>query len=153
MFRDDEEARANYLASLERTAARVELVELRIREVEAENRRLAADNQELRKKLGIEPPTTDTYVDAKVHDYAAALVRATDPGRTDGIVSGAPAGDAQRLIDRATQLARDNRRPYVVPADVARAARELLPPRLVLRDPDGDPADLVRAILGVVAVP
>ncbi len=153
MFRDDEEARATYLASLERTAKRVEVLEQRIRELEAENRRVAADNQELRKKLGIEPPSGDTYIDAKVHDYAAAIVRATDPGRTEGIVTGAPASDADRLIDRATQLARDARRPYVVPTDVARAARELLPPRLVLRDPDADPADLVRAILGVVAVP
>ena len=115
MFRDDDEARATYVASLERTAKRVEVLEQRIREVEAENRKLDADNQELRKKLGIEPPATETYVDAKVHDYAAALVRATDPSRTEGIVTGAPAGDAHRLIERATQVARDSRRPYVVP--------------------------------------
>jgi hypothetical protein len=43
--------------------------------------------------------------------------------------------------------------PYVVPSDVHRAARELLPPRLVLRDPDADPADLIRAILNIVEVP
>ncbi len=157
MFRDDEEARASYVASLERTARRVELLEQRMREVEAENRQLAADNEELRKRLGVEPPVdpaaADIYIDAKVRDYAAALVRATDPGRTDGILTGAPSSDAQRLIDRSTQLARDNRRPYVVPGDVQRAARELLPPRIVLRDPDADPADLVRAILGVVGVP
>jgi len=88
VFRDDEEARATYLVSLERTAARVEVLELRLRELEAENRRMAVDNQELRKKLGIEPPPTETYVDVKGSRYAVALVRATDPSRTEGIVTG-----------------------------------------------------------------
>jgi hypothetical protein len=154
VFRDDDEARRTYLAGLERTAARVEVLERRIRELEAETRRLGADNQELRRKLGIEPPPSgETYVDAKLYDYAAALVRATDPSRTEGIVRGAPAGDAAKVIERASQLARDARRPYVIPAEVARAARELLPPRITLRDPDADPADMVRAIVGVVPVP
>lgn len=154
MFRDDDEARATYLASLERTAARVDILERRVRELEAENRRLAADNQGLRKRLGIEPPPSgETYVDPKLHDYAAALVRATDPSRTEGIVTGAPAGDVEMVIERAAQLARDAKRPYVIGTEVARAAREILPARIVLRDPDADPADMVRAIIGVVGVP
>lgn len=154
MFRDDDEARATYLASLERKAARVEVLERRIRELESENRQFAADNQGLRKRLGIEPPPSgETYIDPKLHDYAVALVRATDPGRTEGIVTGALAGDATIVIERAAQLARDAKRPYVIPTEIARAAREILPARIVLRDPEADPADMVRAIIGVVPVP
>lgn len=154
MFRDDDEARATYLAGLERTAARALVLERRIRELESENRRLAADNQGLRKRLGIEPPPSgETYIDPKLHDYAAALVRATDPSRTEGIVTGALAGDVEQVIERAAQLARDAKRPYVIPTEVSRAAREILPARIVLRDPDADPADMVRAIVGVVPVP
>lgn len=154
MFRDDDEARASYLAGLERTAARVDGLEKRIRELEAENRRLTTDNHGLRKRLGIEPPPSgETYVDPKLHDYAAALVRATDPSRTEGIVTGALSVDAEEVIARASQLARDAKRPYVIPTEIARAAREILPARIKLRDPDADPADMVRAIVGVVPVP
>lgn len=152
MFRDDEAARASYVASLERTAARVEALERRLREIEAENRRLAADNTELRKRLAVAAPAGEPYVDGKLHDYAAALVRATDPERTEGIVHGAPAGDAVRLIERAAQLARDARRAHVLPDEVALAARELLPTRITC-DPEVDPTNMVRAILGAVAMP
>jgi len=78
---------------------------------------------------------------------------ATDPRRTEGILSGAPGGDVGALIEGARALARTAERRYVTPDDVRRTARELLPTRILMRDPDADPRGIVSAILDVVEVP
>jgi MoxR-like ATPase len=158
VYRDDEAARAAYVAALERKAARVAVLEDRIRELEAENRELrAAENRERRA-----PPPTETapgagdvevQVDWKVKDYVAALINATDPRLTDGILSGALGSDARSVLDAARVRARKAGRRYVTPADVRGAALEILPGRIMMIDPEVDPRGIVRAILDVVKEP
>ena len=155
MFRDDDAARAAYLDALERKAARVTELEDRIRELEAENRELHVARK------GTAAPAEPVslldapaiYVDTKVAAYAEALINATDPRRTEGILSGARISDAGALIESARASARSAGRPYVVPDDVRRSALEILPTRIMMKDPDKDPRVTVRAILDVVDVP
>lgn len=153
VFRDDEAARAQYLAALERKAAYVETLEQRIRELEAENRELRASVKSSRPPPAPAVGSDDIYVDDKVHGYAAALVAATDPSRTEGILSGARMSDAHLLIAAACTRARTENRRYVIPEDVRRCALEVLPAKLLMKDPDADPHSIVRAILSVVDVP
>jgi MoxR-like ATPase len=150
VYRDDEAARAAYVAALERRAARVAALEDRIRELEAENRELRAAR--------VREPAPDSsgveiHVDGKVEDYVAALINATDPRRTDGILSGARGTDAISVLDAARIRARTAGRRYVTPVDVRGAALEILPGRIMMIDPDVDPRGIVRAILDVVDVP
>jgi MoxR-like ATPase len=147
-FRDDDQARAAYVAALERKAARVDELEARIRDLEAELARLRT----------LVPATpdldaADIYVDAKIVDYVSALVRATEPGRTDGILSGARSSDGEAIVVAACQRARDAGRRYVVPDDVRHVALVVLPGSIVMQRPDADPREIVRAILDVVEVP
>lgn len=146
------------MAALERKAARVAALEDRIRELEAENRELrAAQNRELRAgRLRESAPDTsaaEVQVDGKVESYVAALINATDPRRTDGILSGALGSDAASVLDAARIRARTAGRRYVTPADVRVTALEILPGRIMMIDPDVDPRGIVRAILDVVDVP
>ncbi|MFN0246838.1 MAG: hypothetical protein ACKV2T_08005 [Kofleriaceae bacterium] len=162
MFRDDETARAEYLAALERKAARVEVLEQRIRELETENRQLHAsgkspspsaqaglDGAEMH--VDVEP--AEMYVDDKVHLYAAALVAATDPRLIEGILSGARTTDAALLIDDARRHAITENRRFLTPTDVRRSALEILPTKVLMKDPDADPHGVVRTILAAVDVP
>jgi len=155
MFRDDEAARAAYVAALERKAARVATLEDRIRELEAENRELrGAENRAARPQAPAPVSSNaEIYVDLKVQDYVAALINATDPRRTDGILSGARGSDAASVLDAARIRARTAGRQYVTPADVQVIALEVLPERIMMIDPDVDPRVIVRAILDVVKVP
>ena len=149
------------MAALERKAARVAALEDRIRELEAENRELrAAEHREhraarLRGPAPEQPDSGDVeiQVDWKVKDYVAALINATDPQLTDGILSGALGSDAASVIDAARIRARTAGRRHVTPADVRGAALEVLPTRIMMMDPDVDPRGIVRAILDVVEVP
>jgi MoxR-like ATPase len=158
VYRDEEAARTAYVAALERKAARVAALEERIRELEAENRELrAAKHRELRAARLREPAPdssgAEVHVDWKVNDYVAALINATDPRRTDGILSGALGSDAASVLDAARIRARTAGRRYVTPADVRGAVLEILPGRIMMIDPDVDPRGIVRAILDVVDVP
>lgn len=150
VFRDDEAARAGYVEALERKAARTERLEVRIRELEDELRELRA---------GAPPPppldvtVADIYVDARLEAYVAALVRATDPARTEGIVSGATRADHAALVHLARTFARDGGRRHAMPQDIQRAARQHLPSRIILQDPRRDARSLVAAILSIVDVP
>jgi MoxR-like ATPase len=158
VYRDDEAARAAYVAALERKAARVVALEDRIRELEAENRALrAAEPREPRaarlRESAPDPSGAEIYVDGKVESYVAALINATDPRRTDGILSGALGSDAASVLDAARLQARAAARRYVIPTDVRVAALEILPGRIMMIDPDVDPRGIVRAILDVVEVP
>jgi MoxR-like ATPase len=158
VYRDDEAARAAYVAALERKAARVDALEDRIRKLEVENRELrAAEHRELRAARPREsaPDSSDAevQVDGSVESYVAALINATDPRRTDGILSGALGSDAASVLDAARIRARSAGRRYVTPADVRVATLEILPERIMMIDPDIDPRGIVRAILDVVEVP
>ena len=146
------------MAALERKAARVDALEDRIRELEAENRELrAAQHRELRaarlRESAPDSSNADVQVDWKVEDYVAALINATDPRRTDGILSGALGSDAKSVLDAARIQARKAGRQYVTPADVRVAVLEILPERIMMIDPDVDPRGIVRAILDVVKAP
>lgn len=160
VYRDDEAARAAYVAALERKAARVPELEERIRELEAENRELrAAEQPERRAARPREPVTppasgdTEIQVDVKIADYVAALIKATDPRLTDGILSGALWSDAASVLDAARVRARTAGRRYVIPTDVRAAALEILPRRIMMIDPEVDPRGIVQAILAVVRSP
>lgn len=154
MFRDDDAARAAYVTSLERKAARVDELEARIRELEAENRELRARRDSPPPRPPPELiPADEIYVDDKIVGYIDALLAATDPRRTEGILSGALAGTAIELFASAREHARADARRYVTPTDVQQAARVLLPQRIVMKDPDADATSIVRAILDVVDVP
>jgi MoxR-like ATPase len=93
------------------------------------------------------------YVDGKVRDYATALITATDPRRTEGILSGARFADGATVIEAAQVRAHTAGRRFVTPDDVKRSALEILPPRILMADPEGDARWIVRAILDVVEVP
>lgn len=163
VYRDNEAARAAYVAALERKAARVDALEDRIREIEAENRELRAAKlraAELRELPAVQlrEPAPDSgdaevQVDGKIESYVAALINATDPQRTDGILSGARERDAASVLGAARSRARTAGRRYVTPADVRVATLEILPGRILMIDPDADPRGIVRAILDVVDVP
>jgi len=158
VYRDDEAARAAYVAALERKAARVAALEDRIRELEAENRELrAAEHREDRAARSGEPAPgvsdAAVLVDEKVESYVAKLINATDPRRTDGILSGALGSDAASVLDAARVQARAAGRRHVTPADVRVAALQILPGRIMMLDPDVDPRGIVRAILDVVKAP
>ncbi len=138
------------MAALERKAARVTELEDRIRELEAENRQLRAAR--------LPEPAPDSsaaqvQVDWKVKNYVAALINATDPRRTEGILSGALESDAVSVLDAARTQASTAGRRHVTPADVRVAALEILPRRIMMIDPDVDPRGIVRAILDVVKAP
>jgi MoxR-like ATPase len=160
VYRDDEAARAAYVAALERKAARVAELEDRIRELEAENRELRAAEHRERRAARLREPApapassdAEVQVDWKVKDYVSALIKATDPRRTDGILSGARERDAASVLDAARIRARTAGRRHVTPADVRGAALEILPGRIMMIDPDVDPRGIVRAILDVVKAP
>lgn len=148
MYRDDEAARAERLAALEREAKRAEQLEERVRELEAENRELRA--------LVAAPPApplagADVYLDPRLETYIQAIVAATrSPRYADSILSGALPIDATRMIDRARELAREVDRPYAIPADVKQAAREILPHRILVRA--GSSAAALEEILDQVEV-
>jgi MoxR-like ATPase len=150
VYRDDQAARAAYVAALERKAARVAELEDRIRELEAENRELRAA-----RPRAPAPDSSDAQVqvDWKINDYVTALINATDPRRTDGILSGALESGAVSVLAAARTQARTAGRRYVTPADVRAAALEILPRRIMMIDPDVDPRGIVRAILDVVKAP
>jgi len=150
VYRNDEAARAAYVAALERKAARVAALEDRIRALEAENRELRAA---LPRESVPDSSDAEVQVDGKVQDYVAALIHATDPRRTDGILAGALRSDAASVLDAARIQARTAGRRSVAPADVRVAALEVLPTRIMMIDPDVDPSGIVRAILDVVEVP
>lgn len=157
MYRDDEAARAERLAALEREAARAEQLAARVAELEAENR-------ELRARIArLEPDSSAdagrAYIDASIVEYIQRIVDATHAeALEDRILSGALQVDAVRIRERAQELATGAGRAYVVPADVLGAAREILPRRLLVRgDASGAVADImsdvVNDILAGVEVP
>lgn len=151
MFRDDEAARAQYQAALERKAARVDELEARVYELEAEN-------HDLRARFSAStaaplPVTDDIYIDAKLEGYVLALIKATDPRLTEGILVGAPPTASRPILAASRAHARDAGRRYATPDDVRRAAHELLPSRIMMQDPEADPRSIVRAIVDVVEVP
>lgn len=150
VFRDDEAARAQYQVAIERKAARVDELEARVYELEAEN-------QELRTLLAsagnVLPNVDDIYVDAKLESYVLALIKATDPRLTEGILAGAPPTASRPILAAARAHARGDGRRYATPTDVRRAALELLPARIVMQTPEVDPRGIVRAILDVVELP
>lgn len=146
------------MAALERKAARVAALEDRIRELEAENRELRAAKHREPRAARPRAPAPDSsgaevHVDWKIKDYIAALINATDPRRTDGILSGALGSDAASVLDAARIRARTAGRRHVTPTDIRVAALEILPGRIMMIDPDIDPRGIVRAILDVVEVP
>jgi hypothetical protein len=160
VFRDDQAARAAYLDALERKAARVDELEARVRELEHHVRELEAQNRDLHATAappGTPRPTSGDakgiYIDTRILAYVDALIGATAPHRTEGILSGARPGDASLVVDRARALAHAAGRPFVVPDDVRRSALEILPARIMMSDPEADPRGIVRAILDVVDVP
>lgn len=138
------------MAALERKAARVAELEERIRELEAENRQLRAARPP---EPAPDPSAAEVQVDRKIEGYVAALIKATDPRRTDGILSGARERDAASVLDAARTQASTAGRRHVTPADVRVAALEILPRRIMMIDPDVDPRGIVRAILDVVKAP
>jgi len=150
VFRDDEAARAQYHAALERKAERVDELEARVYDLEAEN-------QDLRARLSASTaaplPADDIYVDAKLEAYALALIKATDPRLTEGILIGAPPTASRPILAASRAHARSAGRRYATPDDVRRAAYELLPPRIMMQDAEADPRSIVRAIIDVVEVP
>ena len=150
VYRNDDDARAAYVAALERKAARVAELEDRIRELEAENRELRAARPP---EPAPDSSAAEVQVDRKIEGYVAALIRATDPRRTEGILSGARERDAASVLDAARIQARTAGRRHVIPGDVRVAALEILPGRIMMIDPDVDPRGIVRAILDVVKVP
>src|SRR5687768_11656209 len=115
MYRDDANARDEYIANLERKAARVDELEARVRELEAA----------LQGWRTVPSRRADEALDATDHEleaYAAALVRATAPERASGILSGATPADVPVLLAAARDHARANRRPRAVVVDVLWAA-------------------------------
>ena len=136
MYRDDEAARAEWIAALERDAKRAEQLADRVRELEAENDVL---RDQIARLAPSPPPETshpDIYVDAKLEAYIQRIIDATrDPKLADRILSGALPIDARRIADRACELAHRGARRYVIPADVKQAAREILPGRIIARRP------------------
>ena len=88
MYRDDEAARAAYVAALERKAARVAALEDRIRALEAENRQLRAARPREPAPESADTEIQEIQVDWEVKDYVAALINATDPRLTDGSCRG-----------------------------------------------------------------
>jgi MoxR-like ATPase len=151
MFRDDEAARAQFQTALERRAERADELEARVFELEAENQALRA--QLATSSAAPPPPQDQIYVDAKLEAYVLALIKATDPRLTEGILVGAPPTVARPMIAAARAHARTAGRPYANPDDVRRAAHELLPSRIMMQDPAIDPRSIVRAIVDVVEVP
>ena len=154
MYRDDETAREERLAALEREAERAEILEQRVRELEAEIRGLRA-------QLAARPPAVavptvgphdDIYLDAKVMEYIQRIVDATrDVALADRILSGALPIDASRIADRAREIARQAPRRYATPTDAKRAARELLPARIIPRAGTSDA--IVELLLDQIEVP
>jgi MoxR-like ATPase len=151
VFRDDEAAREELLASLQRDAKRAEVLAERVRELEDENRALRA-------KLAIvaaaQPsvPDGDIHFDTKLVDYIDRIVEATHAeAHEQWILSGALQVDAQRIGERARDLARNAGRRYAIPDDVRSAAAEILPWRILVRM--GDVESIVSDLLAGVEVP
>ncbi|MBA3465416.1 MAG: hypothetical protein H0T46_36125 [Deltaproteobacteria bacterium] len=152
MFRDDEAAREELLASLERDAKRAEVLAERVRELEDENR-------VLRRKLAAAvaaqpapPPDGDVYFDTKLVEYVDRIIEATHAeAREQWILSGALQVDGQRIAERARELARTAGRAYAIPQDVKQAAGEILPWRIIVRT--GDVEAIVADLLVDVEVP
>lgn len=144
VFRDDEEARVQRLAALEREAGRAGLLEARVRELEAENQQL----REALQQAGSEAPAPTSpegadvgaiHVDGVIERYVEAIVSATrDPAShglaelADHIVSGARPSDAVAVLQAARQRAAAAERRYVVPADIKRVVPDVLRERIVL---------------------
>ena len=144
MFRDDETARAEYVAALERDARRAGELAARVRELEAENRELRARLARLEPKPA-SVAGDGVYLDGKIVEYIQRIIDATHAeAHEQTILSGALQVDAMRIAERAKQLASAAARRYVVPADVIAAAREILPTRILVR---GDAAAVVADIL------
>ncbi len=151
MFRDDESARAQVQAAIERKAARVDELEARIYELEAENLQLRARLASTAVPL---PGGVDQiYVDANLEGYVVALIKATDPTLTDGILVGAPPTALRPILAAARGRGLAAGRRYATADDIYRAALEVLPAQILMQDPNADPRAVVRAILDVVEVP
>jgi hypothetical protein len=149
VYRDDEAAREERMAALEREAKRAEQLAERVRELEAENRELRAL---VAAPPAPEPAATDVYLDPKLEEYIQAIVTATrSPRYAESILSGALPIDAKRIVDRTRELAREVARPYAIPGDVKQAARELLPQRIIART--GSSTAALEEILEHVEVP
>jgi len=151
MYRDDATAAAERLATLERTAVRVERLEDRIRELEDENR-------ELRAALARTAPPgaeRDGWVsfDTHLESYVRGLVTATRfPPFAEQIVSGVLPVDEMRIAEAAKARARTAHRNFATPNDVRAAAREVLGSRLMFRR-DVDGAATIERLLERVASP
>jgi len=85
-YRDDGDALLQRITALERQAARVELLEQRVRELEQENRLLREAAQDAGAPSGAPAPggarrvagdLERVYVDDKIRDYVAALLDAS----------------------------------------------------------------------------
>jgi len=160
MFRDDDAAREERLAALEREARRAEQLAERVTELEAENRALRAELAKVAPAAAaLIGGASDVFVDRKIVEYIQRIIDATHAEAHERtILSGALQVDAIRIGNRAQELAVVAGRQYVVPADVLAAAREVLPARILVRgDANAVVADLledvVNDILAGVPVP
>lgn len=151
VFRDDQIARRDLIASLEQETRRAAQLEERVRELEAENRDLRSQLAATPPQPLPTPPAGDIYLDAKLVEYIQRIIAATrDPAHADKILSGALPIDATRIADAARDHARATGRAYVTPPDIQRAARELLPSRIITRT--GVSGDVLEGILALTEV-
>ena len=152
MFRDDEAARAEYVAALERDARRAAQLADRVKELETENRELRARLAKLEPKHGSVDAGDGVYVDGKIVEYIGRIIEATHAEAYETtILSGALQVDAMRIVERAKERAIMAGRRYVVPGDVKTAACEVLPARILVKT--GSPENIVDDILADVEVP
>lgn len=180
-YRDDGDALLERLAVLERQAARVEQLELRVRELEQENRSLRASPTPATASATATAPASVTasdadhppaaggadqiYVDAKIRDYVEALLAATRaPADCPGLeafatylLSGARPADAATVVDASRAHAVEAGRSYVTPSDILKVAPAILCDRVLLSDraaKDGVTLDgFITKIFDMVEVP
>lgn len=152
MFRDDEAAREELLASLQRDAKRAEDLAERVRELGEENRVLRRQLAAAVAAQPAPPDDSEVHFDTKLVEYIDRIIEATHAeAREQWILSGALQVDGQRIAVRARELARIAGRAYAIPDDVKRAAGEILPWRIIVRM--GDIETIVADLLVDVEVP
>lgn len=123
-----------------------------MKELEAENRELRAELARIAPADRSTVSHSGVYMDAKIVEYIQRIIDATHAeAHEKTILSGALQVDAMRIAEHAKELALGAGRRYCVPADVMGAAKEVLPPRILVRV--GSAEDIVAEILADVEVP
>ena len=159
-FRDDRDALLQRIHALEQRARRCAALERRIRDLKRDNERLraaappsAATTQGSASGSPSDGPTP--YVDAKITDYARAIIAAVR--QLPAVLSGPHPGVTNQLIVAAQRCDAAIDRGYLVPEDVRRAAVELVGPEIILTaeafDGGGDVGNIVQAAIDAAPVP